>query len=105
MELDILTDINNADYPFRLLFKRGDFVVDDTTEQCIRLTLLSDKGNWKQHPLIGARLFKLLHSTTTRTNFNQIVSTELQRIGYRVTKFTQNPTNPTDWNIEVEPKT
>lgn len=83
---DILTDIDNATTPFSLLFSGGDFVVDVVDEQNIRLALLSSKGNWKQYPLVGAGLFKMLH-LTARTNYKQIVTNELARIGYKVTRF------------------
>jgi len=97
---DILTDIDNETNPFELLFLSGDFIVDLTDEQNIRLALLSSKGNWKQYPLVGAEIFKLLHHSN-RSNYNQLFIKELERIGYRVTSLSIGD-NPTDFNLDVE---
>ena len=101
MAYDILTDIDNTDNPFELLFRGGDFIVDDTSEQEVRLALLAGKGNWKQFPLVGAELFKLLH-TSVRSNYQQLITTELERVGYKVTRY-GGFDNVTGIDIDVEP--
>jgi len=102
---DILTDIDNVDNPFELMFLQGDFIIDQTDEQNVRLALLSGKGNWKQYPLIGAELFKMLHQSF-RTDVKQRVTNELKRIGYNVTRFEGGDVgfdSLLDINLDVEP--
>jgi len=105
MNIDIRLDIDNEDNPFELMFKDGDFQVYQSDEQNVRLCLLSDKGNWKQYPLIGAYIKNLLHSST-RTNYRQIVSTELNRIGYKLLSFGAIESSPYssefDWDLKIE---
>ena len=88
---DVFLEIDNEDNPFELAFLSGDFIVDKVDEQNVRLGLLSGKGNWKQFPTVGAEMHKLLH-LSPRTNFQQILSRELDRIGYRLTRFEPSPT-------------
>jgi len=45
---DILLDETND-----LRIENGDFVTGDATKQNQKLLLLSQKGEWKQHPLTG----------------------------------------------------
>jgi len=98
---DILTDIDNETTPFELRFTNsGDFLVDQTDEQNIRLALLSVKGNWKQFPLVGADINKMIHHSI-RSNFKQIIGVELERIGYRMTEYA-NGENISDLDIKVE---
>lgn len=98
--LGISTDIDNKDYPYRLLFREGDFLISDTTEQEMRLVLSSTKGNWKQHPLLGAELYRAIH-LPYRTNLKSKISKELEKIGLKLTKFNVN-TNTDEIDIEVE---
>lgn len=45
---DLLLDIN-----MELDIKNGDFVTGESTEQNQKLLLLTNKGEWKQNPLVG----------------------------------------------------
>lgn len=101
MALDILTDIDNQDDLYELLFRNGDFVIDETDDQNIRLALTTGKGNWKQYPLIGGELFKLINYSA-RSNYSEIVSKELERIGYKLTRFGGvNELGDLDIDVEV----
>lgn len=101
---DILTDIDNEENPFTLIFKGGDFLIEETSEQNIRLAMLSSKGNWKQHPLVGAEIKKMIHQSA-RTNYKQIITQALEYVGYKVTKFNGGTTSfnsELDFDIDVQ---
>lgn len=59
---DIILDNNNE-----LLISNGDIVVDDGTQQHIALLLLSNQGDFKQHPLTGIGIMKYLNSPLNAT--------------------------------------
>jgi len=97
---DIRLEIDNNENPFELAIQNGDFQLYESDEQNIRLTLLSGKGNWKQYPLVGGELIKLLHSVV-RNDYQYIVARELERVGYKMISFSAGETIG-DYDIDVE---
>lgn len=49
---DYLIDYTNK----KMLIKNGDFVMGDATQQHQRRLLMAQKGEYKQHPLVGVGL-------------------------------------------------
>jgi hypothetical protein len=58
----IILDENNE-----LLIRNGDLVIDDASQQHIALLLLSNQGDFKQHPLTGIGIMKYLNSPLNAT--------------------------------------
>ena len=75
---DIVLDTTND-----LLIKNGDFVLNDTEGQDIAFLLESFKGEWKEHPLVGAEIIQLVKSRATETRIKRDVYEQLSNDGFR----------------------
>ncbi|MEO0075648.1 MAG: oxidase [candidate division WOR-3 bacterium] len=84
MRKDLLLDENND-----LKIENGDFVIGQSDQQHIELILRSAPGHWKQHPLIGADLTKMLNAPLSLYEKQQI-KVALQADGYKVNNITFN---------------
>ncbi|MBK6611837.1 MAG: hypothetical protein IPI59_15675 [Sphingobacteriales bacterium] len=49
-----------------LQFEKGDLKVDLSDEQHIAHILVTDKGNWRQYPLLGVGLHRWLEADTSQ---------------------------------------
>lgn len=58
----ILTDTDTGD----LALSRGTVRIGDNTGQCIGQILVSARGEYKEHPLVGGELCRLLHGSMPR---------------------------------------
>lgn len=52
-------------YTGDLQIKNGTMVVEDNTEQITESVLMAARGEFKEHPLIGAEIMKLINDNTT----------------------------------------
>lgn len=59
----------------------GDFAVGNSIDQEVQLILEMAQGELKEDPLIGADLFRLIHSNTTDADLKQAVKLQLARDG------------------------
>lgn len=73
---DIL--INDGD----LDIKDGDFVIGPSEEQEIDFIIRSQKGEWRQWPLIGFGVIKWIRSVFRSSAFKQQLDTELRQDGF-----------------------
>jgi hypothetical protein len=48
-----------------LAIKNGDFVLDESDAQEGRLIMLSTRGNWRQHPLLGIGVMRWINKAIT----------------------------------------
>jgi len=76
---DIKLD-NNYD----LAIENGDFVIGESTTQHINLIALAAKGEWRETPLIGADIRRLLSDETSANDVRADIQTELERDGMKV---------------------
>jgi len=101
-----MTDILlNIDDEYQLQFFDGDFVIDNSDSQNIRLNLVSAKGEWKQNPLIGANISKYLHMSQARSQYKKNITDALKIDNYKVKNISiefDGFTSRADFNIEVE---
>lgn len=58
----ILFDLETKD----LSIKEGSIETGDNTLQCIEQILISNRGEYKEFPLVGGEAVKLLHSNKSR---------------------------------------
>jgi hypothetical protein len=72
------------DEDFDLLMENGDFVVGESTLQHQALLLLSNKGEWRQSPVVGVGLNNFLLQDGGEDELRQLVRKELERDGMRV---------------------
>jgi hypothetical protein len=76
MAKDILLDENGD-----LAIVNGDFVIGDSIDQEVAALLQLNKGELKEHPILGTDLIKLINSNTSELELKQIIKTELKRDG------------------------
>jgi len=77
MANDILIDSNGD-----LKIANGDFVVGNSSEQNVEQVLLANKGEWKQWPLIGVGITKLLNAPITRSVKKRIEKNIILQLKY-----------------------
>lgn len=85
---DIILDDNNE-----IKMLNGDLVIDDATQQNIAIILLSNQGDFKQHPLTGIGIMRYLNSPINAT---------LKAKLYREIKLQFEDNGLTDMNVEGE---
>lgn len=79
---DIMIDEYNE-----LVFKDGDFEVRYSDGQHVKLILMSEKGSWRQEPLTGIGLRKMLNTkmnSIDRMVLKKQLTLQLQNDGYKV---------------------
>jgi len=91
MSEDFLQDDNND-----LIIENGDFKVGDAESQHIQDLLLSAKGEWKEHPLVGAELQRELKAREY-TRAVREANIQLTADGYHI-----NEIDITDSNITID---
>lgn len=79
---DILLDTDTLD----LQIVAGDFVVGDATEQNQHLLLLSNKGDYKQHPKVGVGINGFLLDEEQQDMMREIRS-QFENDGMKVNKL------------------
>lgn len=92
MNIDILLNDDNE-----LIFSDGDFVVGPSDSQHIANLLEAFPGNYKQHPLIGVGIGKMLNGSDVLIKGE--VKKQLGNVGYKVKSI--NLING-ELNIDVE---
>lgn len=81
MDGDILTT-KTADGVFELVFKGGDLVIGDASEQHVANVLEANKGNFRRRPTLGADLHNLLDSPANPIVTENVIKNELLKDGY-----------------------
>jgi len=62
--------------------ENGDFVIDDAEAQHVDDLIYSFKGDWKEHPLLGAEAQRQLKQGNSLTKLKKAIKTELENDGY-----------------------
>lgn len=88
LEGDILV---NKD--FQIIFKNGDFAFGDAPKQHIAGILEASVGNWREHPTLGANLFKQIDSPNDIRELEQIIRLALQKDGYVIDELELSKSN------------
>jgi hypothetical protein len=91
MPKDILLDETGD-----LAVKDGDFVIGDSTIQHQQLLLMSQKGEWKEKPMVGVGIENYLNDDTTNDMMNEI-SDQFEKDGMKVTSV-----NTVDGKLQIE---
>lgn len=76
MANDILLDENGD-----LAIANGDFVIGESVDQEVAALLQLNKGDLKEHPILGPNLIQLINSNTSELELKQLIKTELKRDG------------------------
>ncbi len=71
----------SLDAEYDLQVRHGTLFLDDTQEQNAALIAETEKGEWKEHPQMGAGLRQMLRSTATEREIVRRVNVALQYDG------------------------
>ena len=86
---DIMLDDNNA-----LRIEGGDYVVDLSDGQHVKLMLYSNPGSWRQNPLVGIGVRRLINkkmSALELLSFKKEITVQLTGDGVRVNGLVITP--------------
>lgn len=67
-----------------LAFEDGDLVVEESTAQHINFVLIANKGDFRQFPLLGADIQRLLSDEANPNEVKADIQDELEKDGLRV---------------------
>lgn len=73
MVKDILTNELNE-----LIIQEGDFVIESSEEQHIEAILRSEKGHWKESPMMGVGIVSEVNSTGRIENLEREIMLQLK---------------------------
>ncbi len=83
---------------FDLAISGGDFVLAESTEQHLQLLLLLDKGELKQHPLLGVGIRGFILDDRSLTELEAVACAAMEEDGVTIASFAA-----TDWtDIVIE---
>jgi len=95
--IDILLDEN-----FDIKVENGDFVVGDATLQNQQLILISQKGEFKENPLVGVGIRNYLLDDATIHEMHQDIQKQFAADGMNVAEISGETWNTTIINAEYE---
>ncbi|MCT4698087.1 hypothetical protein [Tenacibaculum haliotis] len=75
--VDFLLDENGD-----LAIENGDFVLGETDQQNVELLLFSNKGEFKEFPLVGFGAINYIKSNVSEIEFKRDLKIQLEYIGY-----------------------
>jgi hypothetical protein len=96
---DIITDENGD-----IEFVNGDLKIDESDAQHVDHIVTADKGQFRQFPLVGVGIGRLLNGTPNKIEVQQQIKVNLESDGYNVRQITIDQTNGFDINIDAERK-
>ena len=73
MVKDILTNDNNE-----LIIQEGDFVIESSEDQHIEAILRSEKGHWKESPMMGVGIVSEVNLTGRIENLEREIMLQLK---------------------------
>ena len=85
-------------------FFNGDFKVKESDSQHVEHIMISDRGQFRQFPLIGVGIYRLFSGSPNVQFVRQQIKLQLESDGYNVRQITINPQNITEIEIDAERK-
>lgn len=79
MAIDLLLDEDGDVY-----FEDGDFAIGDADQSHIEHIMLSERGNWFEHPFVGVGILGQVKSNTSRQQLKQNIRRQLVLDGFSV---------------------
>lgn len=71
-----------TDSSFELIESNGDFLLTESDNKLIAVTVQSGKGEFKEFPLHGIGIFNYLNSNINKQSLERIIKTGLKSDGY-----------------------
>lgn len=76
---DLITDADGD-----LIFINGDIKINESDTQHVEHILITDKGQFRQFPLIGVGVARYYHGSVNKQELKQSVKLQLESDGYNV---------------------
>lgn len=83
-----------------IVFKNGDFFVDDSDQQHIQHILIADLGQFRQWPLTGVGIKKYLNGSVNKTDLKQSIRVQLLADNFNVKRIVVE----NDFSIKIDAK-
>jgi hypothetical protein len=82
----------------------GDVNVNLSDSQHIEHIITTDRGQFRQWPLVGVGLLRQINGTISQQSLRQQMKLQLESDNYNVRKIKFDPVNPLNIDIDVERK-
>ncbi|ALU74272.1 MULTISPECIES: hypothetical protein [Tenacibaculum] len=76
--MDLLLDENGD-----LAIENGDFVIGKSDQQNVEIVLLSNKGEFKEFPLVGFGAINYIKTNVSEIEFKRNLKMQLEYVGYK----------------------
>jgi hypothetical protein len=96
--------VATQDNNFDLLFEDGDIVIRMSNGQHIQAILSSEKGNWREHPMLGVGIQRYLNSLNTYSEITELsrkIRLQLEADGMQVGKLELKTSSKNLLNIDI----
>lgn len=96
---DIITDATGD-----IQFVNGDFRIEESDAQHVEHIVFTDKGQFRQYPLIGVGIGRLLNGSPNKVEIQQQIKLNLESDGYNVRSVSVGLSDGLDLDIDAERK-
>ena len=96
---DLITDENGD-----IQFLGGDFKIDESDAQHVEHIVFTDKGQFRQFPLLGVGIGRLLNGSPNRIEIQQQIKLNLESDGYNVRSVGVDLSDGLNLDIDAERK-
>lgn len=87
-----------------LVFINGDIKVDESDTQHVDHIVVADKGQFRQFPLIGVGILRMINGSPNRQELKQQIKLQLESDGYNVRQIAIDPNDMLSIEIDAERK-
>ena len=87
-----------------LIIVNGDVKIDESDTQHVDHIVVADKGQFRQFPLIGVGILRMVNGSPNPQELKQQIKLQLESDGYNVRQITIDPNDMLSINIDAERK-
>ena len=96
---DIITDSTND-----LIIENGDFKLNESDSQHVEHIITADKGQYRQWPLIGVGISRLINGNINSQSLKQVIKLNLESDNYNVRLIEIDSIDKLSINVDAQRK-
>jgi hypothetical protein len=96
---DIITDSTND-----LIIENGDFKLNESDSQHVEHIITADKGQFRQWPLIGVGINRLINGSINPQSLKQVIKLNLESDNYNVRLIEVDSIDKLSINVDAQRK-
>ena len=96
---DIITDSEND-----LIIENGDFKLNESDSQHVEHIITADKGQFRQWPLIGVGINRLINGSINPQSLKQVIKLNLESDNYNVRLIEVDSIDKLSINVDAQRK-